>query len=204
MDLRYPKITDITVNSDVRGFHTKFFGSNPESIAIPNFAVVEVFMTINHKNVVRGLHYQSPGQSKIIQVITGSIVGNILCCNPDLPEFGQAVNFNLTCDSAEKIYVPPDWAQGYRALEENTRVLYMAGTDFDPSASGIGVDPFDTALNLDWGEVLTERIEAFSNKPIVHRRPFTRNDAIVAERDKNLNTFEKFSTLLFELKDRTI
>lgn len=170
MDLRYPQLIDVAAHRDLRGEHKKFFGNSPERIAVP-FTVAEVFMTTSHANVVRGLHFQRPAQPKLVQAITGAIHGNVVCCNPELPEFGQAVAYYLEAGSEEKIYVPGDWAHGYRTVADETRVLYLAGSDF-VGEGDVGIDPFDSALGLDWGGNIT------------------RETAIMADRDRALPTFE--------------
>lgn len=183
MDLRYPHPVDVAVHRDGRGAHSKFFGATPEAIAVPDYNISEVFMTTNNRNTVRGLHFQQPGQPKIIQVISGAVVGNILCCNPELPEFGRVNHFFLQENSDKKIYVPGDWALGYRAVVDNSRVLYLAGAPFY-GPGDVGIDPFDPELELDWN-LLTGEDE-----------PFTKETAILSERDKNLPSFADFKASL--------
>lgn len=170
---KMPEILETTEHEDIRGVHRKFFGVKPESLEIPGFELREVFMTQNHRNTVRGLHFQkSLPQPKIIKVITGSLSIRLLCCDPEESTFGQVKYFELDANQNRRVYIPGKWALGYRALEEDTRVLYMAGEDF--SADGdTGIDPFDPALNIDWG--------------------VTRENALLSERDKNLQSFQEFS-----------
>lgn len=182
MDLRYPQVLDFPVHEDLRGGHHKFFGSKPESLAVPSYSIAEVFMTLSHFNVLRGIHFQRPAQPKIIQVLTGTVLGNIVCCNPDLPEFGSSMQFTLNETSPERLYIPGDWAQGYRVMEDHTRVLYLAGADFDPDGD-VGIDPFDPALGLHWGQ------------------DFTREDAVMAPRDRELPPFENFVKSLDQARE---
>lgn len=179
MDLRYPQIIDIAVNRDARGSHRKFFGQSPIDIAVPDLEVKESFMTVSDLNVVRGLAVQFPGQSKLIQVITGAVRGNIVCCDPLLPEFGKSIEFYLEEESPKKIFVPGTWAQGYRALKDSTRVLYLANELY--SNVSVGINPFSPDLKLNWGE------------------GFTSDMAIMAERDRNAPSFGEVKDKLVEL-----
>lgn len=173
MDLRYPQVLPYPTHEDVRGSHKKFFGASPDSLHIPGYGVAEVFMTTSHRDVLRGIHFQRPAQPKIIQVLTGAIIGNIVCCNPDLPDFGQHMTFHLSEVDSERLYIPGDWAQGYRVIEDQTRVLYLAGADFNGNGD-VGIDPFDPELGLDWGE------------------DFGPVNAVMADRDRTLAPFSDF------------
>ena len=174
MDLRYPQVLEAAVNEDVRGAHTKLFGATPERIAIPDFVVHEVFYTTNHVNTLRGLHFQTPGQPKIIQAMSGHVRGNVLCCNPELPEFGTAIEFELRAGDGKRIYVPGNWAPGYRSLRDDSKILYLAGHPFVGNGD-TGIDPFDPELALNWGD------------------NFGRSDAIISERDRELPSFATYA-----------
>lgn len=182
-DFAYPQFLEAAHNPDSRGAHSKYFGSGPAkaALSIP-YEIFEVFVTSNHKDVVRGMHFQTPGQPKLIQVIMGRIIGNLLCCNPELPEFGQAIPYVLEAGEG-RILVPGDWALGYRVLEENTKVLYLAGADF-VAGGDTGIDPFDQALDLDWGPA-----DDFT-------RRFTKEDAILSEKDLTLPAFAEYAATL--------
>lgn len=192
MDLRYPQFIATAAHPDQRGSHKKFFGAGPEEIVVPNYSIAEVFMTTNNLNTVRGLHFQQPGQPKVVQVITGRVVGNILCCNPELPEFGTAIHYELSDAEKTKIYVPGDWALGYRALEQDTRVLYLAGSDFY-GPGDVGIDPFDPALKLDWGTI--------TPADSATQRSFGKLDAILSVRDLELPPFAQFAATVNGVKN---
>jgi dTDP-4-dehydrorhamnose 3,5-epimerase len=179
-DSRYPQFLEAAHNPDSRGVHSKFFGKGPAKVALSEpYSISEVFVTTNHKDVVRGMHFQTPGQPKLIQAISGAVIGNLLCANPELPEFGTAIPYTLK-EGDGRILVPGDWALGYRILEEDTRILYLAGADF-VAGGDTGIDPFDEDLKLDWGVV--ENSE----------RPFGKQDAILSEKDLTLPTFAEFA-----------
>jgi len=172
----YPALVENSVHYDVRGSHRKFFGKTPEKIEVPGFEIKEVFMTTNNKNTIRGMHFQSDvPQPKIIKLITGPKEGllvRVLCCDETLPEFGEVREYNLTVETEERLYVPGKWALGYRALEDYTKVLYLAGADFSPGGD-TGIDPFDTELPLNWG--------------------ITKEEALLSPRDLELESFSEFA-----------
>lgn len=170
-----------SIHHDVRGSHTKFFGETPALIHVDDFEVKEVFMTTNRKNVLRGMHFQTPGQAKIIQAVAGSIIVNVLSCQNN-NTLGQVKHFIIRAGDGSRVFVPGDWALGYRTLEEKTKILYLANENF--SADGdTGIDPFDSDLNLNWS------LEG-------EKEVFSRTSAILSDRDKTLQSFQEFKESL--------
>lgn len=97
---------------DNRGNHIKYF-SNPE-----DFAVTEGYITVNKKDVVRGFH-RSGTQNKLVQVLSGK--ARIVVLN----ENGLTIYPEMT-NVDKSIYVPIGSYLGYRSLEENTIMNYLA------------------------------------------------------------------------------
>lgn len=175
------KILKASVHRDARGSHSKFFGNSPENIRVDGFRVTEVFMTSNNVNTIRGLHFQvNPPQPKIVTCLTGSAVVNVVCLDPASPDFGTALRVVLGGggeNSDSMVVVPENHALGYRSLEDDTRMLYIAGADFNADGD-IGIDPFDPTLSLDW--------------KISPEDEFTKEFAILSVRDQNLPSFKDF------------
>lgn len=172
-------VREKAVFTDDRGSHVKMFGVTPEKIHVEGFTVKEVFMTTNHVNVIRGMHFQvNPYQPKILSCITGQAWVNVVCLDKNSPNFLITSNFLLTGDLPTEegktmIVVPPHHALGYRILEEDTRMLYLAGSDFSPTGD-VGIHPLDPDLALNWGP------------------DFDLNELILSTRDKTLPSLEEF------------
>lgn len=171
--------TEKAIFNDERGSHVKFFGKTPEKLLLEDVALKEVFMTVNHKGTLRGLHFQvNPPQPKLLTCVTGSAQVVTVCLDPESDDFGKwnarLLSGDLTTDAgAAMVFVPPLHALGYLILEEGTRMLYMAGEDF--SASGdVGIDPFDEDLAIDWAAGATK------------------DNVILSARDKALPSFSDY------------
>lgn len=170
-----PALVSNAHHPDLRGSHRKLFGTVPETLDIPGFEVREVFMTTSHKDVVRGLHFQEGApQAKIIKPLTGSLIVNTVCFDPSLPEFGEVTQFKISAEDEVRLYVPGRYGLGYRVVEDNTNVLYIANEHFVPNGD-TGVDPFDAELNVDWGADIS------------------RETAIMSPRDHELQSFAAFA-----------
>jgi dTDP-4-dehydrorhamnose 3,5-epimerase len=158
------------MHTDERGQHQKFLGNE---MGIDGFTAVESYMTVNNRNTLRGMHFQLPNpQGKLIRVITGSVLLNAVKIVDNAIAARRSGIFSA--ENLEQILVPGDWALGYRALEDDTRVLYLADNHFDPDGDN-GLDPLDPALDLDWG------ID-----------PSNYSELILSKRDQNLPSLKDF------------
>jgi dTDP-4-dehydrorhamnose 3,5-epimerase len=173
MTARYPELLAASHHGDLRGRHSKFFGDVPEQIVVPGYEIKEVFMTTSRRNVVRGMHFQQPPQPKIIQVVSGEIHCQVVICDPDDASFASVSTFKLT-EGGDRLLVPGSCALGYRALVDDTRVLYLAGSGFVANGD-TGIDPFDADLALDWGP------------------GFDVTAAVLSERDRSLQSFADYA-----------
>lgn len=160
-----PKLLTIPVHSDHRGSLTKFFGTVLNEELDAPFNIQEVYMTTNHLDVLRGLHFQvNPNQEKIIQCVKGQVNVRVVNLDPTSPELGTVYSYTLKEDDGQRIYIPALHGLGYLSTSTISRVLYLANADF--SAEGdTGVDPFDPTLNIDWGHTDKSKI-ILSNKDL--------------------------------------
>lgn len=111
---------------------------------------------------IRGLHYQEDpfAQTKLVQVLYGSIYDVIVDIRPNSETFGQWEGFMLTDRGGEQLLVPKGFAHGFYTLIDNTRVMYKVDNPYSKEHDkGIAWD--DADLNIDW----------FSNKnPILSEK----------------------------------
>lgn len=111
---------------------------------------------------IRGLHYQEEpyAQTKLVQVLYGSIYDVIVDIRPDSETFGQWQGFLLTDRGGEQLLVPKGFAHGFYTLIDNTKVMYKVDNPYSKDHDkGIAWD--DEDLNIDW----------FSNKnPILSEK----------------------------------
>lgn len=123
----------------------------------------EVFYSVSHKDVVRGMHFQLPPHAvaKVVYVTSGSIIDVILDLRTDSPTYGQSLSLDLSAKNALQVFIPTGCAHGFITLEDNTQVHYLQSDVYDPqSDTGIRYDSF----LFDWGAknpILSERDLSF-------------------------------------------
>ena len=110
------------------------------------FTSVESTVSINKKNVFRGLHINK--FSKLVSCIQGSILDIIVNMNPESNDYLKPQYFNLSASSKNNnIIVPPNYAHGFLTLEENTIIIYNF-TDKFISEETIHIHYKDPYINL--------------------------------------------------------
>ena len=103
------------------------------------------------KGVIRGMHYQMPAysQSKLVSVISGSVLDVILDIRKGSPNFGKHISIQLSEADNKSVFIPRGFAHGYITLSENSIFHYKVDSYFDKSSEGsIAFD--DPKLEIDW------------------------------------------------------
>lgn len=107
--------------------------------------------SVSRKGVVRGLHYQlSPhAQGKLVRVIAGRIFDVAVDLRENSNSYGRWAGVELSADNHLQLWIPPGFAHGFLALEDDTRVLYKT-TDFWHRDSERAIRWDDPEINIAW------------------------------------------------------
>jgi dTDP-4-dehydrorhamnose 3,5-epimerase len=135
------------VHTDDRGQLTKVLsGSDP---LLGEFEARELYWTISHSGVVRGMHFQLPPTAtrKLIYVVSGSIRDFVVDLRVGSPAFGQLVEIPLD-SAAGGLLVPAGCAHAYESMQDNTIVCYAQDVPYSDSDtyggllySSVGITP---------------------------------------------------------------
>ena len=144
----YPKVF-----GDDRGFFFESFNENNYNKAInSSLNFVQDNISKSSKGVLRGLHFQLPpfDQGKLVQVIVGSAIDVAVDIRKNSPTYGQHVKVLLSSKEKNQFWIPPGFAHGFCALEDNTLFSYKCTNYYAPDyeRSILWNDP---NLAIDWG-----------------------------------------------------
>jgi len=117
-------------------------------------------LSISKKGTIRGMHFQrSPGQAKLVMVLSGEIFDVVVDIRPDSPTFGKWEGVTLNAKENTQIYIPIGFAHGFCALSEEAHVFYKVSSLYNPEEEkGFRYD--DPAVGIQWplkDRVLSER-----------------------------------------------
>jgi dTDP-4-dehydrorhamnose 3,5-epimerase len=141
-----------SVFEDERGY---FFESYNERL-FANLGLNQRFMQDNQsrsrKGTLRGLHFQAPPfeQGKLVRVVSGSILDVAVDIRKGSPWFGKWVSAVLNGDNKHMLWIPPGFAHGFLALEDNSVVSYKC-TQVYERESEMSIRWNDPELAIEWG-----------------------------------------------------
>ncbi|MBI3631987.1 MAG: dTDP-4-dehydrorhamnose 3,5-epimerase family protein [Candidatus Vogelbacteria bacterium] len=138
------------VFSDERGIFVKPFHKDTFIESGMSGVFEESFYSISNKDVIRGMHFQTPPQdhSKLIYVLSGAITDLILDLRIGSPTYGDFVSVELSVKNHTMVYIPTGFAHGFLSLEDNSCTVYMQSTMRSAShEGGISTDSF----GMNWG-----------------------------------------------------
>ncbi len=147
---------------DNRGSFNKTFSFDEFRSFGINFIPKEIYYSISKKNVIRGMHFQTPPaeHSKLVSVINGKVLDVVLDLRKNSGTYGKAISVILKANE-NSIFIPIGCAHGFKSLENNSFVLYCQTSCYSKeNDSGILWNSF----GFDWeieNPILSERDLSF-------------------------------------------
>ena len=172
------KILEPKIFEDDRGRFIKTFTNSFFEQQNLNIDIKEAYYSISQKNVIRGMHFQTPPYDhiKLVYVPYGKIIDVVLDIRKNSPTYGKYFSLEISAENGKILIIPKGLAHGFKALENNTNVTYMQTTCYAPNNDmGIRYDSF----GFDWD----------CSKPQL------------SQRDLTFETFDKFKTPFIFGKD---
>lgn len=116
------------------------------------YQFVQDNQSISKKNVLRGLHFQKPpfAQGKLVRVIQGAVLDVAVDIRRSSSTYGQHVAVELSKENNTQLFIPPGFAHGFIALEENTIFAYKCTNYYAPDYEGT-IRWNDPELHINWG-----------------------------------------------------
>ena len=140
------------VFQDDRGSFTESFNMRQFDEATKGeYTFAQDNQSISKKGVVRGLHFQNPpnAQGKLVRVSRGAVVDVAVDLRKSSDTYGQHVAVVLSANNNRQLWIPPGFAHGFAALEDNSTFCYKC-TDYYAPESEATILWNDPDLNIDW------------------------------------------------------
>ena len=136
---------------DERGYFLETFSLNKYNEVLADFNFVQDNLSLSSKGVLRGLHFQKPpfDQGKLVQVIKGSVLDVSVDIRKNSPTYGEHLSIILSEKEKNQIWIPPGFAHGFCALEDNTIFSYKCTNYYSPENEST-ILWNDELLNIDW------------------------------------------------------
>jgi dTDP-4-dehydrorhamnose 3,5-epimerase len=120
------------VFADGRGFFLESYRSSAYAAAGIDVTFVQDNHSRSVKGTLRGLHFQrTPGQAKLVRVVTGRIWDVAVDIRPASPTFGKWFGMELDAEQHKQLFVPVGFAHGFCVLSDVADVLYKVSSPYD-------------------------------------------------------------------------
>lgn len=140
-----------TVNfQDNRGGFQKLFNYDFFKENGLDYDFKELYYSVNKKNVVRGMHFQTPpfDHTKVVYVSKGRIKDVVVDIRKNSATYGQYFDIELDDQKGQYLYIPKGFAHGFLSLEDGSIVNYAQTTCYAKD-NDCGIDSL--SVGYDWG-----------------------------------------------------
>ena len=140
------------VFGDERGYFFESFRKDFFHEHVGEFDFVQDNQSKSGYGVLRGLHFQKPPytQSKLVRVLSGSVLDVAVDIREGSPWFGQHVAVKLNSVQNNMLWVPRGFAHGFVVLSDEAVFSYKCDNYYVPEYDA-GIRWNDPDLGIDWG-----------------------------------------------------
>jgi dTDP-4-dehydrorhamnose 3,5-epimerase len=144
-------IFEPTVFEDNRGYFYESYNQKVFSEQGIEINFVQDNQASSSYGVIRGLHFQKDpfAQTKLIRVLSGSIIDAVVDIRKDSPTYGTAFTIELSAENKKQLLVPKGFAHGYSVISPTAEVFYKCDEFYHKESEG-GIAWNDPLLNIDW------------------------------------------------------
>jgi len=132
-------------HSDLRGEFVKTYHAERFQHVGIEFKLREEFFSVSKKDVLRGMHFQTPPfeHQKFVYCTEGNILDVLLDLRKNEPTYGKTFSVELSAVNRLMVWIPIGFAHGFLSLADNSCVVYKTDREHNPICDmGIRWDSF--------------------------------------------------------------
>lgn len=137
-------------SEDARGVFVKTYHEDSLLQAGIRFELKESYFSLSKKDVIRGMHFQTPPHqhAKIVFCPQGAIMDVIVDLRKGSPTYGQHYAQELSAANHKAYYIPEGFAHGFKSLTDDAITYYLVSSMYSqPNDTGVRYD----SIGYDWG-----------------------------------------------------
>ena len=144
------RLIEPKVFGDARGFFMETYRLDAFRAAGIADEFVQDNQSRSARGVLRGLHYQEPNaQGKLVRCTRGAIFDVAVDIRRGSPSFGRWFGVELSDANKLMLWIPPGFAHGFCALEDDSDLVYKCTTLYDADAD-CAILWNDPEIGIDW------------------------------------------------------
>ncbi|OBA80945.1 dTDP-4-dehydrorhamnose 3,5-epimerase [Mycobacterium sp. 1164966.3] len=153
-ELDVPGAWEITpaLHGDSRGLFFEWLTDREfRAFAGHSLDVRQANCSVSAAGVLRGLHFAQlpPSQAKYVTCVSGSVFDVVVDVRLGSPTFGRWASVLLDDSDRRTIYISEGLAHGFLALQDNSTVMYLCSTEYNPQREHT-ICAADPALAIEW------------------------------------------------------
>lgn len=131
--IKWVYVIEWNIFNDERGSFLKTFNANTFKQDGFDTEFKECYFSCSKKNVIRGMHFQSPPEqhTKLVYVSKWEIKDVLLDIRKWSKTYGKFITIELSFHNGRYIYIPKWIAHWFLSLEEETIVNYLQTTCYE-------------------------------------------------------------------------
>jgi len=144
------KLITLPSSQDARGIFVKTFHDSDFKKAGIEFTLRESYFSFSKKDVIRGMHFQSPPHqhSKIVFCPQGAILDVLVDLRKSSPTFGKYFAHELSEENHKACFIPEGFAHGFKSLTDDALTCYLVSSEYNKEYdTGLHY----TSIGFDWG-----------------------------------------------------
>jgi dTDP-4-dehydrorhamnose 3,5-epimerase len=108
--------------------------------------------SLSFKNILRGLHYQSPPyqQGKLVRVLKGAVLDVAVDIRKNSLYYGKWVSQEISSENKLIMWIPPGFAHGFLTLQEENIFCYKCTNYYHRDSERVLIWN-DPDLKINWG-----------------------------------------------------
>ena len=160
------------VHGDARGFFYEAWNAARFAAHGLPAQFVQHNVSRSQRGVLRGLHYQWPGnpQGKLVGVLEGEVYDVAVDLRRDSQTFGQHAAAILSAGNRRQFWIPEGFAHGFLVLSETALFTYLCTAPYD-RASENALRWDDPRLAIDWPLAEVQLSDNDANAPFLDAIP---------------------------------
>lgn len=157
-------LLQLPASTDARGSFVKAYHETLLAQAGIHFILKESYFSTSKKDVIRGMHFQTPPHqhAKIVFCPVGEVLDVIIDLRKDSPTYRQHYAQVLSAENHLASYIPEGFAHGFKALTDGAMTYYLVSSEWNKEHdAGIRWDSF----GFDWEctqPIITDRDKGFA------------------------------------------
>lgn len=153
-ELSVPGAWEITprVHGDSRGgFFEWFTEGSFAQMTGHRFTLRQANCSTSAAGVLRGLHFAQvpPSQAKYVTCVRGAVFDVAVDIRVGSPTYGRWDSVLLDDVDRRTIYLSEGLAHGFVALQDDSTVMYLCSTPYDPGREHT-ISPTDPTIGIEW------------------------------------------------------